>query len=163
MHVIVPGAPMVTVSPPHSMFEDSEAMAMLLAAALLSDAGVFMLDRLTARGSVGRKNVALYSNTAVAAVRLHFATVSKKASDKGSPLTGDAANRVPTDLNHVVLVADVSPNNHFKITTFCPVTAATAATVNVSTKPWEDLVEMDKGQFTLKAQRPEKRSISLTW
>lgn len=184
--VIVPGKPAVAKSPPHSMFEDSETLAMLLCAALLSDAGVFLLETLKKKVGVGKKNVALYSNTAVAAVRAHFADVSRKAVQSGKPLTGKAADplafierkaktdavdprvilndadRLPKDLNHVVLVIDVLANNHLKITTFYPTAESTAQSCGIPTKPWEDLVELDKDQYTLKPQRPG-RAIRLAW
>jgi len=185
--VIVAEKPAVPASPPHSMFEDSETMAMLLAAALLSDAGVYLLDQLGKRGHTGGKqNVALYSNTAVAAVRAHFRTVAGRASAAGKPLQGDAAkplryvertakvnpadkreiladaNRLPKEVQHVVLVADVLADRQFKITTFYPTEQTTAQAVNVVTRPGEDLVEMAKGMYTLKSQRVD-RAITLRW
>lgn len=184
--VIVPAKPVVPESPPHSMFEDSETMAMLLAAVLLSDAGVYMLDRLRHRTALPPRNVAVYSNSAVAAVRTKFADVSRKATATGKPLQGAAAqplgfiertaktdpmdprtilndaNRLPKDIKHVVLVADVLANRHFKITTFYPSEQTTAQSCGAATRAWEDLVEMEKGQYTLRSQ-PAHRPIPLVW
>lgn len=184
--VIVPAKPVVSESPPHSMFEDSETMAMLLAAVLLSDAGIYMLDRLRHRKALPPKNVAVYSNSAVAAVRARFATVAQKATAAGKPLQGAAAqplryvertaktdptdprlilpdaNRLPKEIKHVVLVADVLANRHFKITTFYPSEQTTAQSCGAATRAWEDLVELEKGQYTLQTQ-PLHRPIPLDW
>jgi hypothetical protein len=184
--VIVPGKPLVPESPPHSMFEDSETMAMLLAAVLLSDAGVYMLDHLRKRTTLPPQNVAVYSNSAVAAVRAKFATVSQKATAAGKPLQGAAAqplgfiertakvdptdprviladaNRLPKDIKHVVLVADVLADRQFKITTFYPSEQTTAQACGAPTRAWEDLVEMEKGQYRLQTQ-PAHRAIPLNW
>ena len=184
--VIVPAKPIVGESPPHSMFEDSETMAMLLAAVLLSDAGIYMLDRLRTRTTPPPKNYAVYSNTAVAAVRAKFGAVGQKAQTAGKPLLGaaaqplrsiertaktdpsdsrkilDDANRLPKEIKHVVLVADRLTNGHLKITTFYPSEQTTGQSCGAATRAWEDLVEIEKGQYTLKSQ-PSHRTVALNW
>jgi uncharacterized protein YfaA (DUF2138 family) len=128
----------------------------------------------------------VYSNSAVAAVRTKFAAVAQKATSAGKPLQGAAAqplryvertaktdptdprvilndaNRLPKDIKHVVLVADVLANRHFKITTFYPSEQTTAQSCGVATRGWEDLVELEKGQYTLQTQ-PAHRPIPLDW
>lgn len=191
--IIVAQKPKVPASPPHSMFEDSETMAMLLAAALGSAGGILLLETLLKRARAGKTgNLALYSTSAVGRVRDHMQLVSRKqkptsAAAKrplgylerkadtapGDPHTIlDSATRTVAALNHVVVVGNVRDRDgkptDFKLTTFYPTSEAIAKATGVAMATGNDLVEIqpsDGAQPTLFKEVPRNMNADrpLRW
>lgn len=137
----------------HTMFEDSEAMVMHLAAALSSPAGIKMLWILYTRyhSQVDTdKTVGIFSKTSVYAVRSHIGRVSpskpyplaliRTADTDGNRHLLGTFTMTTSPIDHVVVVLGVKGTELTVITCF-PCTQTTLATVGVATTNHEDLEE----------------------
>ncbi|MGJ5819565.1 hypothetical protein [Paludibaculum fermentans] len=174
---IAAALPMVPAKSTHTMFEDSESMVMHLTAALLSDAGLAVLETLKRRGNDGGKTVGVFSKTAVMAVARHFQNVAQQKVTAYNPAQTldrksdtDALNprqltgtftRTTRNIDHVVLVMACSLLNDLVVVTCYPSPATTQATIGTATRDGEDIAEHKFGEHK---KMPRQVSLpSLVW
>ena len=146
----------------HSMFEDSESLVMSTACVLASDAGIAALDEMKGR-AVGGSYIAVYSATAVEAVKAAFAknkaTEPLKAAERSpSKVEVDLTSKqavargmgkfLKTDIKRVVLVLKPSATGELIIVTCYPTSKSDQIPALPLALPpptaADDVVELDK-------------------
>lgn len=150
---LTPGVKAIPKSEKHTMFEDSEVMAMYLCAALRSTAGFNMLNVLSLKKPGENGTVSLFSKTAVQQVNRHIAESNKKLGtnhalpnviervtniDVSVPRTPDNPNpaletftHASKPIDHIVLVMGRRGDGNLNITTFYPSADTTAVSMQV--------------------------------
>lgn len=143
----IPAVEAISGSEKHTMFEDSEVMAMYLCAALNSSAGFEMLHVLVNKARGDTKTVGIFSKTAVRQVEMHIGRVNKLTKKKHSlpkaiervtntdPLIVrtahysnpviDSFTHTPKAIDHIVLVMGKRIDGNLNILTFYPSAEAT--------------------------------------
>ncbi|WP_237668486.1 hypothetical protein [Vibrio sp. V37_P2S8PM304] len=159
--------PSVRASPVHTMFPDSEAMVMYLTAALMSDAGKTVIEYLEDHVlPAEKKTVAIFSKTAVTAVRKFDPTVPTKMiertlevdtslprrHDNGFyPTTGQII-RNTADIDHIAVILGHRADGSLNIITCYPSKVNTNAAIGTPTYQNQDIAELIFGQHSVVTQ-----------
>ncbi|HSX86955.1 MAG TPA: hypothetical protein VLG17_03025 [Pseudomonas sp.] len=141
--------PRIPADPPHSMFPDSEAMVLYLTAALLSDAGVRVLNTLNGMAPGSGLTVGLFSKTAVRVVKTlknseKVPDIIERKADVRAGTRSDYLGSFTYEssaIDHVVVAMSKAPDSSVTVVTYYPSHATTGDTIKTPTAADEDVEE----------------------
>lgn len=160
--------PRVPKSPAHSMFPDSESMAMHLCASLNSEVGKRVLAALSGVKPGAQLTMGIFCKSAVRAVQAQDTNIPNQLLervlevDQTAPRSSTTGGRYPAtgkvlytahNINHVVVVLGHRNNGHLNVLTCYPTRMTTQASINTITTRYQDIAELKFGTHTRLTQR----------
>lgn len=149
-------------SPAHSMFPDSESLVMHLTAALMSPAGIMVLNKLMEYGPGAKETVGIFSKSARLAVEKQLncsgvamlnrtleVDTSKPRDDTTGlyPTTGRIIE-TPHNIDHIVAVLGYRQSGELNVITCFPSAKNTEDSIKTATDDNQDIAELKFGEHT---------------